>query len=345
VIEVNDDPQLSLKVLAELLGLASDAGAAPKALADQLAEQTEQETRPDDDDDEPNPSGEKTHRHNRKPTGRATARELPKVLIEMLPDEVKRLGLDAFERVGQETATTVERRVSSLVEVTVERPKFRAKTDSAIEAVKLARGACESAADQEPQAWFVTSPALELPIARGMAGPALLANVAVRRFDDHLPYNRLENVYEREGMRIGRSTLFGWLDALRPSFKPLIDALLRDAKQQPYLCVDATGVLVLAPEKCTRGHFWVLIAPERHIVFAFSHSHDSDAVDKRLGGYEGFVVADAHAVYDHLYTGDGATEVGCWGHARSYFFKTLATEPEIAKGGSRQPARDVHARA
>jgi hypothetical protein len=32
-----------------------------------------------------------------------------------------------------------------------------------------------------------------------MAGPGLLANVIVCRFDDHLPYNRLENVYEREG--------------------------------------------------------------------------------------------------------------------------------------------------
>jgi hypothetical protein len=31
--------------------------------------------------------------------------------------------------------------------------------------------------------------------------------------------------------------------------------------------------------------------------------------------------ADAHAVYDHLYDEDGAAEVGCWGHARSYVFQ------------------------
>jgi hypothetical protein len=52
--------------------------------------------------------------------------------------------------------------------------------------------------------------------------PELLANVAARSFDDHLPYNRLENVYEREGMRLGRSTLHGWLDALPELFAPLI---------------------------------------------------------------------------------------------------------------------------
>jgi hypothetical protein len=42
-------------------------------------------------------------------------------------------------------------------------------------------------------------------------------------------------------------------------------------------------------------------------------------------------VADAHAVYDHLYGDDGATEVACWGHARAYVFKTLQSEPEIAR--------------
>jgi hypothetical protein len=153
----------------------------------------------------------------------------------------------------------------------------------------------------------------------------------VRRFDEHLPYYRLESVYEREGMRLGRSTLYGWLDALRELLSPLIAAILADARGAPYLCVDATGVLVQAPQKCSRGHFWVLVAPGRHVVFAFSHSHDSDAVDKLLGGYDGFVVADAHTVYDHLYGYDAATEVACWGHARSYFFKALGSEPEIAR--------------
>jgi transposase len=122
-----------------------------------------------------------------------------------------------------------------------------------------------------------------------------------------------------------------WLDALRELFALLVKAMLADAREAPYLCVDATGVLVQAPEKCSRGHFWVLIAPGRHVIFAFSQSHDSAAVDKLLGGYDGFVVADAHAVYDHLYGEDGAAEVGCWGHARSYVFKAVGTEPVIAR--------------
>ncbi len=138
-------------------------------------------------------------------------------------------------------------------------------------------------------------------------------------------------MYEREGMRLGRSTLYGWLDALRPLLTPLVEAMRVDARAAPYLCTDATGVLVQAPEKCSRGHFWVLVVPERHVLFAFSHDHDSAAVDALLGDYAGHVVADAHSVYDHLYRDGDATEVACWSHARTYFFKVLGSEPEIAE--------------
>lgn len=330
-----DDAQLSLQVLSELLGREGVEGADAAQLAQELLTEAEQEAKAalGSDGDEPDSAGEQPHRRPRKPTGRRAARNdrVHKVTWERLPEEVQRLGLDAFERIGEERMTTVERRVSAVFEVTIVRPKFRAKTDEAVEAVKQARAERGALPEQQPHSWITVAAPIEPPVPRAMAGPGLLANVIVRRFDDHLPYNRLENVYEREGMRLGRSTLYGWLDALRELFAVLVGAMLRDARNEPYLCTDATGVLVQAPGKCSRGHFWVLVAPGRHVIFAFSHSHDSDAVDKLLGGYAGYVVADAHAVYDHLYDDDSATEVGCWGHARSYFFKTLKSEPEIAR--------------
>lgn len=313
----------------------AEADDTARQLAEELLERAESDARLTDDeggDDDDGPGGDQPHRRQRKPTGRKTARQdVPKLRLEMLPDEVKRLGLDAFERIGEETATTLERRVSSLVEVTVVRPKFRAKSDDAAQAVKLARQEQGNLTTDEPESWITIAAPLALPLPRSLVGPSLLANVIVRRFDDHLPYNRLENVYERAGMRLGRSTLYGWLDQPRPLFMPLLEAVLADAKTAPYVCTDATGVLVQAPEKCARGHFWVLVAPGRHVLFAFSMKHDKAAVDELLGDYTGYIVADAHAVYDHLYGNGATTEVGCWGHARAYFFKAVASEPELAK--------------
>jgi hypothetical protein len=50
-----------------------------------------------------------------------------------------------------------------------------------------------------------------------------------------------------------------------------------------------------------------------------------------LAGYKGYLVADAHAVYDHLYRGGDVIEVGGWAHTRRYFSKALESEPERAR--------------
>jgi transposase len=36
-------------------------------------------------------------------------------------------------------------------------------------------------------------------------------------------------------------------------------------------------------------------------------------------------------VYEHLYRGGAVIEVGCWAHARRYFFKAIESDPERAK--------------
>src|SRR5439155_10712084 len=108
------------------------------------------------------------------------------------------------------------------------------------------------------------------------------------------------SVYARDGVELARSTVCGWHGELAALARPLVDAMRADALAQPYLCTDATGVLVQAKDKCRTGHFWVLVAPALHVLFGYSPRHDSAGVDKLLAGYRGYLVADAHAVYDHL---------------------------------------------
>jgi hypothetical protein len=75
----------------------------------------------------------------------------------------------------------------------------------------------------------------------------------------------------------------------------------------------------------------VVVAPQKHVLFGYSPKHDKKAVDKLLGGYAGFLVADAHAVYNHLYEKGDVIEVGCWAHARRYVFKALETDGPRAR--------------
>jgi transposase len=267
-------------------------------------------------DDDQDKKKQKVAGHERaKPTGRQPLPEsLPRVEIEVVPPEVVKAGTENFERIGEDVSETVERRPASLVVVRTVRPKFVPKERARGDETRVVQG--------EP---------LELPIPKGLAGPSLLADTIVKRWSDHTPLHRMERIYGRDGLTLARQTICGWHLDLSRLVAPLVEAMWKDAYAAPYLCVDATGVLVQHPEKCRNGHFFVVAAPERHVLFAFSEKHNNAAVDALLGGYEGVLVADAHTVYDHLYLNGKVREAGCWAHTRRYFFKALSSEPRRAR--------------
>lgn len=271
-----------------ILGLLLGQGVSPEAAAELVAEH-----------------------QRRKAVRKPFPEHLPRVRVEIVPPEVESAGRDAFEVIGTDTREVLERRPASLVVVEVVKPKFVRKAH---------KGALRTE--------VIAADTPELPIPRGSAGPGLLADSIVKRWQDHLPLNRLESIYRRDGIELGRSTLCTWHGELAELAAPLVEAMHQDALAQPYVCVDATGVLVQHPQRCQRGHFWVLVAPRRHVLYQFSLRHDGNAVDRLLGGYSGTVVADAHAVYDHLYGPGRATEAGCWSHLRQYVLEALFIDPE-----------------
>jgi transposase len=313
-----DDAQLTLAVLEMLLG-----------------KQSKSEREPTADASKPKRGeAEVAGYTRRKPSGREAldSANLPEVPIELVPEEVKRLGLDAFEEIGAEETRVVEHRKSSLVVLVIRRPKFKAKTEMAVASLPpTAAERTEDDAEVGTGARIVSVAAPELPIVRGLAGPGLLADSVVKRWDDHDPLNRLERIYERDGLRIAKSTMCGWHEQLAELCIALVLAMRKDALRQPYLCTDATGVLVLHPERCKRGHFWVLVAPGLHVLFEYTDSHNKSAVSRVMRDYQGYLVADAHVVYDHLYRDGRIVEVACWFHSRRYHFKALASDPDRAR--------------
>ncbi len=226
-----NDGQLALGVLGMVLG-DRERAAAEEAL------NNEEITVPE-------------HTRN-KPTGRKPLPEnLWRVDIELVPIDVQQAGLDAYERIGEEVTETLERRPGCFVVVRSIRPKFVLKDRK-----------------RNGPTTVLIAETSELPIPKGIAGPGLLADTIVRRWQDHLPLNRLEGIYAREGVELARSTMCGWHFELAELVKPLIAAMHQDALRQPYVCIDATGVLVQQSEKCRTGHFWVLVAPQRHVLFS-----------------------------------------------------------------------------
>src|SRR5262245_37939312 len=185
---------------------------------------------------------------------------------------------------------------------------------------------CERAAD-DPQ---VVRPALPTePIARGTAAAGLLAHVIVSKYVDHLPLYRQESILGRLGWHVTRSTLCDQLIACAGVLEPLYRLMCDRVRLSAALHTDDTPVPLLAPRRT--AHAWVYVGDDDHpyTVFDLSVGRSRDAPTTFLKGYSGYVHADGYAGYNPVYDG-GARHVGCWAHARRYFFDARLTDPERA---------------
>lgn len=148
-----------------------------------------------------------------------------------------------------------------------------------------------------------------------------------------MPLHRQERMYGRMGYPVSRSTISQWHDVLSALVAPLIGAMFDDARGQPILFTDATVVKLRAKIRCRTSYYFTLIAPERHVLFAFTPKHNNAAIDQLIGNFRGHLVSDGHTIYDHLHNEELVVEVGCWAHARRYFVRSAGSEPECAAKG------------
>lgn len=179
-------------------------------------------------------------------------------------------------------------------------------------------------------------PPPERPIARGIAGPGLIAQIVVAKFGDHLPLYRQEDFFTRHGLHIARSTQCDWVQAAAELLLPLYERQKELVLQSPVLWTDDTPVTLLGgrQEGSRQGRFWAYIGEEYpYSVYDFTESRARDGPASFLRGFEGYLHADAYGGYDHIFLGsnDAVREVACWAHARRKFFEAIHSSP-----------RDVH---
>ena len=173
------------------------------------------------------------------------------------------------------------------------------------------------------------------PIARGMAGPGLIAQIVVGKFGDHLPLYRQEDFFTRHGLHIARSTLCDWVQAAAELLRPLYQRQKELVLQSPVLWTDDTPVTVLVggDQGSRTARFWTYIADEHpYSVYDFTESRARDGPAKFLAGFQGYLHADAYGGYDQIYLGsnEAIREVACWAHARRKFFDAKSSSPRDA---------------
>ena len=168
------------------------------------------------------------------------------------------------------------------------------------------------------------------PIARGLAGPGLLAHVLVSKYADHLPLYRQSEIYAREGVGLERSTLAGMVGGAAALLEPLLGALERHVLAADKLHGDDTPVPVLAPGKgrTKTGRLWVYVRDERPMAgttppavwFQYSPDRRGERPQAHLRTFNGILQADGYAGFEALYASGRVSEAACWAHARRKYF-------------------------
>jgi len=178
---------------------------------------------------------------------------------------------------------------------------------------------------------IVQEPAPSRPIARGLAGPGLLAHVLVAKYADHLPLYRQAQIYEREGVALERSTLADWVGGAAALIDPLINALGKYVLAADKLHADDTPVPVLEPGRGTTraGRLWSYVRDDRPagsadppaVWFQYSPDRKGERPRTHLKNFTGVLQADGYAGFDQLYQEGKIVEAACWAHARRKFYE------------------------
>jgi transposase len=192
---------------------------------------------------------------------------------------------------------------------------------------------------------IVQAEAPSRPIARGLAGPGLLAHVLVSKYCDHLPLYRQSQIYLRDGIDLDRSTLADWVGSASELLDPLVTAIKDYVFKADKIHGDDTPVPVLCPGRGTtrQGRLWGYVRDDRPagstdppaVWFAYSPDRKGEHPRKHLKDFVGILQADGYAGFDRLYNDQDPRhpikEAACWAHVRRKFYDIhVATDSPIA---------------
>jgi transposase len=180
-------------------------------------------------------------------------------------------------------------------------------------------------------------------IARGFAGPSLLAMILVDKYANHQPLNRQSDQFDREGIELSVSTMADHVGACAATLMPLYELIKSHVFAAERVHGDDTTVPVLAKVKTRTGRLWTYVRDDRPFagtappaaVYFYSPNREGVHPERHLAGYTGILQADAYAGFNALYASDRKPgpiiEAPCWAHARRKFFE-LADVASKARG-------------
>ncbi|MFD0461696.1 IS66 family transposase [Microvirga aerilata] len=214
-----------------------------------------------------------------------------------------------LHRIGEDISERLDIVPAQLRVLVVRRPKYACR-------------ACEA---------VVQAPAPARVIEGGLPTDALIAQVLVSKYADHLPLYRQAQIYARQGISLDRSTLADWVGRAAWHLRPVHDHLLAQLKTSPRLFADETTAPVLDPGRgqTKTGQLFAYARDDRPwggtdppgVAYVYAPDRKAARPIEHLAGFAGVLQVDGYSGYRALAAGNQVTLAFCWAHVRRRFYE------------------------
>lgn len=185
---------------------------------------------------------------------------------------------------------------------------------------------------------IVQAPAPARIVEGGIPTEALIAQVLVSKYADHLPLYRQTQIYARQGVQLDRSTLADWVGRAAWYLRPLRDHVLERLRRSERLFADETTAPVLDPGRgrTKTGQLWAYARDDRPwsggappmVAYIYAGDRKAARAEAHLGDFAGILQVDGYGAYTALARRSNQLCLAfCWAHARRKFYELADSSP------------------
>lgn len=223
----------------------------------------------------------------------------------------------ALHQIGEDVAERLDVVPTTFRVLVTRRPRYGCRS-------------CESA--------VVQAPAPARIVEGGIPTEALIAQVLVAKYADHLPLYRQAQIYARQGIQLDRSTLADWVGRAAWYLRPMRDHILERLRRSERLFADETTAPVLDPGRgrTKTGQLWTYARDDRPwggidppmVAYVYAADRKGERAEAHLGDFAGTLQVDGYGGYAALARRRQQISLAfCWAHVRRKFFELADTSP------------------
>jgi transposase len=236
---------------------------------------------------------------------------VPMETIELPDPQIKGLGTDEYEIIGQKVSYRLAQRPGSYVVLKYLRSVTKRVDNRAISCAPAPAGVIDGR----------------------RADVSFVVGLLIDKFAYHLPLYRQHQRLRNCGFDVSRPWLTQLCQRSISLLEPIYDAQFDSIRASRVKAMDETPTKAGRKErgKMRTGYFWPVYGEHNEVCFPFFPSRDGENVERALGVEHvpgSVILTDGYAAYASYAKKVGIAHALCWSHSRREFVDALTVEKE-----------------